>query len=167
MASSLQRCVEGGGLTGRPICVPNRTSKPTHKQGRRPIGLSTFTSAADPTGGVDSPENLKLKLKPKVLVVSSHCLPSSVRASPLLLVLLLLWPIAMSSGIARASASSVFIGAGCNRVVNNVSWGACDLVSFGAQNAVAIFCPKVTLLSPRLSLHPLLAELSSLFTLVS
>lgn len=39
----------------------------------------------------------------------------------------------------------VFIGAGCNRVVNNVSWGACDLLSFGAQNAVAIFCPKVLL----------------------
>ncbi|GFP84690.1 elongator complex protein 2 [Phtheirospermum japonicum] len=36
----------------------------------------------------------------------------------------------------------VFIGAGCNRIVNNVSWGACDLLSFGAQNAVAIFCPK-------------------------
>lgn len=36
----------------------------------------------------------------------------------------------------------VFIGAGCNRVVNNVSWGASGLVSFGAQNAVAIFCPK-------------------------
>ncbi|KAK6782566.1 hypothetical protein RDI58_020362 [Solanum bulbocastanum] len=27
----------------------------------------------------------------------------------------------------------VFIGAGCNRVVNNVSWGASGLVSFGAQ----------------------------------
>ncbi|KAJ7943101.1 elongator complex protein 2 [Quillaja saponaria] len=39
-------------------------------------------------------------------------------------------------------SKSVFIGAGCNRIVNNVSWGACDLVSFGAQNAVAIFCPK-------------------------
>jgi len=39
----------------------------------------------------------------------------------------------------------VFIGAGCNRVVNNVSWGASGLVSFGAQNAVAIFCPKVLL----------------------
>ncbi|CAA0839824.1 Elongator complex protein 2 [Striga hermonthica] len=37
---------------------------------------------------------------------------------------------------------SVFVGAGCNRIVNNVSWGACDLLSFGAQNAVAIFCPK-------------------------
>ncbi|KAG6618228.1 hypothetical protein I3842_Q119100 [Carya illinoinensis] len=36
----------------------------------------------------------------------------------------------------------LFIGAGCNRIVNNVSWGACDLVAFGAQNAVAIFCPK-------------------------
>lgn len=42
--------------------------------------------------------------------------------------------------------SRVFIGAGCNRIVNNVSWGACDLVSFGAQNAVAIFCPKVLVL---------------------
>ncbi|CAN6890950.1 unnamed protein product, partial [Brassica oleracea var. botrytis] len=31
---------------------------------------------------------------------------------------------------------------GCNRVVNNNSWGASGLVSFGAQNAVAIFCPK-------------------------
>ncbi|XP_027363697.1 elongator complex protein 2 [Abrus precatorius] len=36
----------------------------------------------------------------------------------------------------------VFIGAGCNRIVNNVSWGASGLVSFGAHNAVAIFCPK-------------------------
>ncbi|PIA63732.1 hypothetical protein AQUCO_00201226v1 [Aquilegia coerulea] len=36
----------------------------------------------------------------------------------------------------------VFIGAGCNRIVNNVSWGASGLVAFGAQNAVAIFCPK-------------------------
>ncbi|GJN03869.1 hypothetical protein PR202_ga21359 [Eleusine coracana subsp. coracana] len=35
----------------------------------------------------------------------------------------------------------VFIGAGCNRVVNNVSWGACGLVAFGAQNAVALFSP--------------------------
>ncbi|KAF5188631.1 Elongator complex protein, partial [Thalictrum thalictroides] len=32
--------------------------------------------------------------------------------------------------------------AGCNRIVNNVSWGASGLVAFGAQNAVAIFCPK-------------------------
>ncbi|KAH6763057.1 elongator protein 2 [Perilla frutescens var. hirtella] len=39
-------------------------------------------------------------------------------------------------------AERLFIGAGCNRIVNNVSWGACDLLSFGAQNAVAIFCPK-------------------------
>ncbi|RAL54372.1 unnamed protein product [Cuscuta campestris] len=36
----------------------------------------------------------------------------------------------------------IFIGAGCNRIVNNVSWGASGLVSFGAQNAVAIFCPE-------------------------
>ncbi|KAG6757723.1 hypothetical protein POTOM_038045 [Populus tomentosa] len=42
----------------------------------------------------------------------------------------------------EVEVKSVFIGAGCNRVVNNVSWGASDLVSFGAQNAVAIFCPK-------------------------
>ncbi|PON34199.1 Guanine nucleotide-binding protein, beta subunit [Parasponia andersonii] len=35
-----------------------------------------------------------------------------------------------------------FIGAGCNRIVNNVSWGASDLVAFGAQNAVVIFSPK-------------------------
>ncbi|KAK8958675.1 Elongator complex protein 2 [Platanthera guangdongensis] len=36
----------------------------------------------------------------------------------------------------------LFIGAGCNRVVNNVSWGPSGLVAFGAQNAVAIFCPE-------------------------
>ncbi|KAH0914116.1 hypothetical protein HID58_028562 [Brassica napus] len=46
------------------------------------------------------------------------------------------------SGKTEASAKRVFIGAGCNRVVNNVSWGSSGLVSFGAQNAVAIFCPK-------------------------
>uniref|UniRef100_A0A1D1Y0D5 Elongator complex protein 2 n=1 Tax=Anthurium amnicola TaxID=1678845 RepID=A0A1D1Y0D5_9ARAE len=37
---------------------------------------------------------------------------------------------------------SVFIGAGCNRVVNNVSWGPSGLVSFGVQNAVALFHPQ-------------------------
>lgn len=42
----------------------------------------------------------------------------------------------------KVKVDRVFIGAGCNRIVNNVSWGACDLVSFGAQNAVAIFCPE-------------------------
>ncbi|XP_071696930.1 elongator complex protein 2 isoform X2 [Rutidosis leptorrhynchoides] len=36
----------------------------------------------------------------------------------------------------------VFIGGGCNRIVNNVSWGACGLISFGSQNAVSIFCPQ-------------------------
>lgn len=48
----------------------------------------------------------------------------------------------------QAKVDRVFIGAGCNRVVNNVSWGASDLVAFGAQNAVAIFCPKVPLFLP-------------------
>ncbi|KAM1326697.1 hypothetical protein ACFX14_011211 [Malus domestica] len=53
----------------------------------------------------------------------------------------------MSSGDGGGGGSGVgvkgvFIGAGCNRIVNNVSWGACDLVAFGAQNAVAIFNPK-------------------------
>ncbi|CAM9001138.1 unnamed protein product [Rhodiola kirilowii] len=42
----------------------------------------------------------------------------------------------------RIDVERAFIGAGCNRVVNNVSWGACGLVSFGSQNAVSIFCPK-------------------------
>lgn len=37
----------------------------------------------------------------------------------------------------------LFVGAGCNRIVNNVSWGPSGLVSFGAQNAVAIFSPEV------------------------
>ncbi|KAB1205610.1 Elongator complex protein 2 [Morella rubra] len=56
-----------------------------------------------------------------------------------------------------ADVNRLFIGAGCNRIVNNVSWGACDLVAFGAQNAVAIFCPKVF---PKLS--PCLIELTPL-----
>uniref|UniRef100_A0A6V7QWZ0 Elongator complex protein 2 n=1 Tax=Ananas comosus var. bracteatus TaxID=296719 RepID=A0A6V7QWZ0_ANACO len=38
----------------------------------------------------------------------------------------------------------VFIGAGCNRIVNNVSWSPSGLVAFGAQNAVAIFSPEST-----------------------
>lgn len=36
----------------------------------------------------------------------------------------------------------VFIGGGCNRIVNNVSWGASGFISFGSQNAVSIFCPQ-------------------------
>ncbi|XP_010536323.1 PREDICTED: elongator complex protein 2 isoform X2 [Tarenaya hassleriana] len=44
----------------------------------------------------------------------------------------------------EVKAKRVFIGAGCNRVVNNVSWGASGLISFGAQNAVAIFDPKIS-----------------------
>jgi hypothetical protein len=39
-----------------------------------------------------------------------------------------------------------FVGAGCNRVVNNVSWSPSGLVAFGAQNSVAIFCPQVPFL---------------------
>lgn len=35
-----------------------------------------------------------------------------------------------------------FIGAGCNKVVNTVSWGPSDLVAFGAHNAVTIFNPQ-------------------------
>lgn len=50
---------------------------------------------------------------------------------------------AMASG--RVEVERVFVGAGCNRIVNNVSWGPSDLVAFGAQTAVAIFCPKVSL----------------------
>ncbi|KAM7467519.1 hypothetical protein LguiB_015081 [Lonicera macranthoides] len=46
----------------------------------------------------------------------------------------------MSNG--KVEVERVFIGTGCNRIVNNVSWGASDLVAFGAQNAVSIFCPK-------------------------
>ncbi|KAL5828211.1 hypothetical protein ACOSQ4_020008 [Xanthoceras sorbifolium] len=48
----------------------------------------------------------------------------------------------MSTNVGEAEVKRVFIGAGCNRIVNNVSWGASGLVSFGAQNAVALFCPE-------------------------
>lgn len=46
----------------------------------------------------------------------------------------------------------VFIAAGCNRIVNNVSWGSSGLVAFGAHNAVAIFCPNVLCLSLKSSI---------------
>ncbi|XP_022957139.1 uncharacterized protein LOC111458611 [Cucurbita moschata] len=50
-----------------------------------------------------------------------------------------------SGGGDEVEVNGAFIGAGCNIMVNNVPWGACDLVAFGAQNAVAIaiFSPKV------------------------
>ncbi|XP_047181257.1 elongator complex protein 2 isoform X1 [Vigna umbellata] len=48
----------------------------------------------------------------------------------------------MRGGGGEVEVKRVFIGAGCNRIVNNVSWGASGFVSFGAHNAVAIFCPK-------------------------
>ncbi|XVE92618.1 hypothetical protein REPUB_Repub01dG0113600 [Reevesia pubescens] len=41
----------------------------------------------------------------------------------------------MSVNNSKAEVKRLFIGAGCNRIVNNVSWGASDLFSFGAQNA--------------------------------
>lgn len=55
-----------------------------------------------------------------------------------------------SSGI---EVKRAFIGAGCNRIVNNVSWGASNLVSFGAQHAVAIFCPKAAQIQTTLPGH--------------
>ncbi|KFK36003.1 hypothetical protein AALP_AA4G065100 [Arabis alpina] len=53
----------------------------------------------------------------------------------------------------KVEAKRVFIGAGCNRVVNNVSWGASGLVSYGAQNAVAVFCPKTAQVLTTLPCH--------------
>lgn len=44
--------------------------------------------------------------------------------------------------MAPAAVERAFVGAGCNRIVNNVSWGLSGLVAFGAQHAVAIFCPQ-------------------------
>ncbi|KAL1556648.1 elongator complex protein 2-like [Salvia divinorum] len=35
-----------------------------------------------------------------------------------------------------------FIGAGCNRIVHNFSWGACDLISFGAQKISCHILPQ-------------------------
>lgn len=43
----------------------------------------------------------------------------------------------------RLEVEGLFVGAGCNRIVHNVSWGIGDLVAFGAQNAVALFFPEV------------------------
>ncbi|XP_061992695.1 elongator complex protein 2 [Rosa rugosa] len=59
----------------------------------------------------------------------------------------------VGGGRSEVEVKRVFIGAGCNRVVNNVSWGACDLVAFGAQNAVAIFDPKTAQISTTLPGH--------------
>ncbi|KAJ1702432.1 hypothetical protein LUZ63_002211 [Rhynchospora breviuscula] len=49
---------------------------------------------------------------------------------------------APANGGGDLAVEQVFVGAGCNRIVNNVSWGPSGLVAFGAQNAVAIFCPQ-------------------------
>ncbi|KAL8142019.1 hypothetical protein V2J09_015051 [Rumex salicifolius] len=53
----------------------------------------------------------------------------------------------------RCQVDRVFIGAGCNRIVHNVSWGASGLVAFGANNAVAIFDPKTSQILTTLSGH--------------
>ncbi|PWA82673.1 elongator protein 2 [Artemisia annua] len=42
----------------------------------------------------------------------------------------------------KADVERVFIGSGCNRIVNNVSWGSSGFVSYGSQNAVTIFNPQ-------------------------
>ncbi|KAL6188026.1 hypothetical protein ACLB2K_039420 [Fragaria x ananassa] len=60
---------------------------------------------------------------------------------------------AFNGGQTDVEVKRVFIGAGCNRIVNNVSWGACDLVAFGAQNAVAVFDPKTAQISTTLPGH--------------
>ncbi|XP_050375079.1 elongator complex protein 2 [Argentina anserina] len=59
----------------------------------------------------------------------------------------------VGGGPSEVEVKRVFIGAGCNRIVNNVSWGACGLLSFGAQNAVAIFDPKTAQISTTLPGH--------------
>jgi len=61
----------------------------------------------------------------------------------------------MRGGGGEVEVKRVFIGAGCNRIVNNVSWGASGFVSFGAHNAVAIFCPKVFFPPSSTFTHPL------------
>eukprot|EP00262_Sarcandra_glabra_P002511 TRINITY_DN1286_c4_g2_i1.p1 TRINITY_DN1286_c4_g2~~TRINITY_DN1286_c4_g2_i1.p1 ORF type:complete len:837 (-),score=127.72 TRINITY_DN1286_c4_g2_i1:122-2632(-) len=47
----------------------------------------------------------------------------------------------------------VFIGCGCNRIVNNVSWGPSNFVAFGVHYAVAIFCPKTAQICTTLPGH--------------
>lgn len=61
--------------------------------------------------------------------------------------------VSVGGGGSEVGVKRVFIGAGCNRIVNNVSWGACDLVAFGAHNAVAIFDPKTAQISTTLPGH--------------
>eukprot|EP00249_Psilotum_nudum_P012407 c23766_g1_i3 orf=377-2911(+) len=48
----------------------------------------------------------------------------------------------MAKCICHVDVENIFIGAGCNRVVNGAAWGPDDLVAFGVQNAVAIFSPQ-------------------------
>ncbi|CAM6085995.1 unnamed protein product [Calypogeia fissa] len=49
---------------------------------------------------------------------------------------------AMGGAEASVEVERAFIAVGCNRVVGAVSWGPCNLVAFGAHNAVAIFSPE-------------------------
>ena len=78
---------------------------------------------------------------PAIFYLNTH---QKQRRNPVIFRSKAILPTKMSKNT-QVEAKRVFIGAGCNRVVNNVSWGASGLVSFGAQNAVAIFCPKVSL----------------------
>ncbi|KAJ9163310.1 hypothetical protein P3X46_022991 [Hevea brasiliensis] len=50
----------------------------------------------------------------------------------------------ISEGEVEFDVNRVFIGAGCNRIVNNVSWGACDLVSFDCSDLTTLPAHKAS-----------------------
>lgn len=93
---------------------------------------------------------LLLSLSRPRVAFGIHSWPPSDKTSALLSLSLSHFNMSMNGGV---EVKRLFIGAGCNRIVNNVSWGACDLVAFGAQNAVAIFCPKVSPWAIRIYLY--------------
>lgn len=37
-----------------------------------------------------------------------------------------------------------FLSSGCNRIVNALDWGDCDLIAYASANAVCIYDPEVS-----------------------
>jgi hypothetical protein len=52
-------------------------------------------------------------------------------------------PLLKIDAMSTASVRLEHVGAGCNRVVNALHWGACGLLAYAAHNAVVVYHPEV------------------------
>ncbi|MED6130952.1 Elongator subunit elp2, variant 2 [Stylosanthes scabra] len=112
------------------------------REGSKPPPLLSLALIPLPLAAVDS-----FSSRRRCSLSSCEALSSLSLEKPKLKAFGTVSPCVNCEGMTMHSSSTVgvkrvFIGAGCNRIVNNVSWGASGFVAFGAHNAVAIFCPK-------------------------